>query len=913
MAEPALAPLHGRTRELTRLVEAVSRAAHGSASATVVQGVAGVGKSWLLERIHHELPTPFLVLRCQGHPAEQDLPFAGLHQLLGPVVTEIDSLSKPQREALAAALALSPAEPAERFAAAAGLHALLTRLAEVQPVLVLVDDAHVLDHSTLEAVSFAARRLDADRVAVVLATVPDAASEIELPGGVIDLEPLDSTVARAILSSAYPKLARPVAERILEVAAGLPLALLEIPASLTPEQLAATQPLGRSLPPGRTLERLYRQRLAELGEQGCLALLVASLGELDPVVVERALTQLGLGFEDLERAESTGLISLREARVRFNHPTLVSALHNAVTESAWRRAHRALAAVLTDEPARQAWYLDAVTNGPDEQVARALASSAEEAMSRGAYAEAGKALESAAARAATPCARHTHLVAAAESYARCGAYAPLAQLLEELAATAGTARERLRWEEVLLRTRIWTTTGVPDAAPVLASALEAAAAAPAEASSLVTTLSLALLIAGRHVEAASAIEQARGIARDGHVAIVTLRLTWDIVEVLTGVPGAGGVLQAHRLDTLHDAELAALDLPVALAASALTLLDEPATANAVIERQLETFRSVGALGLLGLCLAVKGAVVARQGDWVSARASFATGAQLCADTGFTGPAPHIDLRYAYFQAALGDAGSCRALVTRATAHEPTVPAVAALACCVLGRLELTNGHADVAVEHLVEAGSIEHSAGLTEPGFSSRVGDLVEALWRLRRAREALKDVELFEGRAAAAGRIAARAIAARCRALLAADHEFDKLFAEAAALHRRSPEVFEQARTELVWGQRLRRARRKRDARDHLHNALEEFQRLGAAPWAALAKAELAACGERRQHGLGPAAELTPRELEVAVTVAKGVTNAEAAAALCVSARTIEYHLSSVYRKLGVTDRAHLPATLLS
>src|SRR5690606_4782473 len=217
-----------------------------------------------------------------------------------------------------------------------------------------------------------------------------------------------------------------------------------------------------------------------------------------------------------------------------------------------------------------------------------------------------------------------------------------------------------------------------------------------------------------------------------------------------------------------------------------------------------------------------------------------------------------------------------------------------------------------AIGHLREAGRLEQITGTREPGFDSRFGDLFEASWRLNRTQEFADELDEFEERARSVSRHGSMAVAARCRGMLAAADHLAALFAEAARLPALAPDPFESARTELAWGQRLRRERRKADARHPLHRALDTFEHLGAEPWAAAARSELAACGERRvAASVGPLGTLTPREYEVASAVAAGATNAEAAARLFVSQRTVEYHLSAVFRKLGVQGRAALAAAL--
>jgi DNA-binding CsgD family transcriptional regulator len=906
--------------ERARLAAAVESASAGRAAVVVVNGPPGMGKTWLLDQAVRDATDAsggaggtdrLLVLRAAGHPAELALPFAALHQLVLPVVGALADLPPPQRKALEGALAMADLSPRDRFAAGSGLHRLLTDLADRRPVLVAVDDAQWVDPSSRQALSFATRRLDADRVTIVVAGRRPGDHELGRPDADrVVLGPLDDDAARALVRRERAGIALPTLDAVVHAAAGLPLALHEVPAGLTPGQLRAEEPLPHPLPLGARLDDLYAGRLARLDEDAALALLVACLEPLDRPRLDRALAGLGLSAAALDPSQSAGLVDVGPGGARVAHPTLAAAVHQRATDTARRRAHEVLARVLADRPSRRASHLAALTDAPDDTVAAAHEAAGHDAAGRSAWLVAGQAHQAAADWTGPDDGRRVdRLGLAAMAFARAGASAPLLHALSELTTAATGPAERLAAETDVLAARVWSADGPIDAEAVRAVADRHGAAAPAAAARLLTFLSLGLVISGRPDEVApclAAAKQLAGPCPDD----AELPLSWDIIDVHLGGTG-GDVLGGDWAERLSDAELAAPSLPIISAASALIWSDAQDRAAALLRRQRDALMAVGALGQVGICHGLLAAVAVRQGDWADAQARYATAIALCTDTDLRGPLPHIQARSAYLRAALGDADGCAALFAEARAASGDSPVMANLEACARGLLALGAGRCREAVDLLAPAGAWQDAAGIRQPGYSSLAGDLAEALWRLRHL-DALVRVATEAGeRARRAGRSGPQAVAARCRALTVGHDEIDDAFAAALRWHRDAPDAFEEARTQLCWGRRLRLARRRRDARPHLRAAFESFERLGAAPWSAQARSELAACGERHGSGSAVATRLTPRELEVAVAVAQGASNPDAAAQLCISRRTVEDHLGRVYRKLGVRDRSGLVAAL--
>jgi len=910
------------------LSAAVARAREGDACVVVVQGEAGSGKSWLLEQLISSVTRPrspsgslsaagmpdIQLLRASGHPAEQALPFAGLHQLLHPVRARIDTLPDIQRDAVGAALALqarSSTPPAQQFAVAAGVHTLLTTLAEERPLLVVVDDVHWLDTATIQTLGFVARRLDSDPVALVLATRPMVdAHPFADASAVVELGPLGDDDARELLRTAHPELVPAVADEVIRVAAGLPLALVEVPADLRPEQRRGEVPLTPTLPAGPTLDRLFSSRLGELDEDAETALLLASLDELDRDELSQALAAVGLSVTALEPAERVGLVLLHRDGITFSHPLVRSAVQRRARETARRRGHAVLADLFGDSPDRRAWHLHEMADGVDATVAEALAAAAAAAEARAAPAEAGRAWEAAASRSTTRAEAAPRLTRAAGAYLRAGDATASRRVFDGLVAASVGPVERARCERGRLVTASWAAFERPDADHVLGLAASASPTAPDVAAALLGDLGLGLMVAGRWSEAARVMADARANTSASGPSLRN-RLVDDMVAVMVGAPGAGALLRSDWDLELTDAALCDPELPAVHAASVRCWIGDPDGAARVLARMHTSLQRTGAVGMIGVIVAALADVDQRVGDWDKAAAGLETAERLCAATGLLAPLAFVRLRYALLLAARGADTACRDRLEAGAAAAGDLPLVSHLVEVALGQLALGAGRTQDAVDHLVRAGEIERREGMREPAYTSRSADLVEAWWRLRHEDEAAAELDRFSRDAEAVDRPSALAELARSRALLVATEDIDEAFATVLARFAPLRDPFGHARAELCWGERLRRAGRKHDARTPLRGAADTFGRLGADAWARRALAELAACGERRVVDAGPASVLTPQELQVAMAVANGSSNPEVAAALYLSRRTVEYHLSSAYRKLGVRDRHELAALL--
>jgi DNA-binding CsgD family transcriptional regulator len=926
--------LVGRAAECARLRDLVAAAREDRAGVLLLRGDAGVGKSRLLEHCVQSA-AGFRVLQIGGHESESAIPFAGLSWLLGPLTGLLPALPPVQAGALAGALQLGSGGPGgggpggggpgggggDRLAVAAATLTLLAAAAERQPLLVAVDDAQWVDLPSLEAIVFAARRLHAEPIAVVLAArpEPDAPAEAsallaalpELPvGGLAPAAAAELLAAREIGLSADV-----LAERVAETG-GNPLALLELPA------LAADALPVEPLRIGSRLEESFGQRVAAVpGLTRQAMLLLAAAGAAAGDVLAAALDRHGLSAADLEPAETAGLVRTDCDGVRFRHPLVRSALYQRASPAERRAAHRALAAAFAglDTPwarERYGWHLAAATIGPDEQTAAALDAAAAAAAARRSYATAMDLHERAARMSPPGDGRARRLLAAAHLGMPAGRVDASLPLLDRV--HAESADWKLRTEARHLRCRIEMWRGQPAAARdlLLAEADRVEPAEPFWAAIMLAHAALVSVMLGERKVAAEAGRRAVDLLAGLPEAVLMPAL---VVYALTAAV-EGDVAQARAALERCEPHLEAWD-PLApdqlllVAALAWTSLEEPAQALRWLDRAVRAARAASAIGLLPFQLSWLALALCRAGRWTAAYATAHDAVTLAGETRWETELPNSLVALAAIEAGMGQAEQCRAHVAQALAlgEQGGAEVIAARAASALALLELGAGRAGEAARQLRQVGAFVTGHGLGDPVLLSWAGDLVEAYVHAGTPELAGPAYETVLAEAERTRRPTELAVAARCRGLLAtAEADVHAAFAEALQWHARAEQPFQQARSRLWYGELLRRHRRRADARTQLAAALEEFERIGAEPWAARAREELRATGQTiRSPGAPNTTALTPQELRVALVVAEGATNAAAAADLFLSAKTVEYHLSSVYRKLGIRSRAQLVRAL--
>jgi DNA-binding CsgD family transcriptional regulator len=891
------AGLLGRAEELARLQALVDGAHSRRGGALVVAGAPGVGKTALLHAVDL---AGVRVLDVTAAQSEVALPWAGLAALLEPLLGHEPSLTPAARHALRGALSLEPPTGAD---GARVLHAALAMLDAAvadAPLLVRVDDAQWLDPSSRQAVAFIARRAAAAGVAMFVVWSLRGEAPERWPGvPVLTVEDLGRGDALALARRAG--VAPAVAEALVDAVGGNPLALIEAPAQLRPAERDGRAALPTVLPVGARLESAYAHRLLALPSGTRDALLVAALS------ADGASAPLATALGDLDvlaPAEDAGMIAVDANGVTFSHPIVRTAMEHAGTPSARRAAHRALAAA-TEGPQR-AWHLAAAAQGPDEALAAELETLGQDAAQRGDPASAATALARAADLSPDRERVIGRKVGAAAFAITAGNPGRAQALLDPLVAEA--REPLLRADVQVLRGTAIQQSGNPMAAFSLleAEAERVVAHDRARAAGLLTQAGVGLVAHGPMDRLAALAERALTLAPP-EAELVPAVLHASALASLGEHPRARTLLRRR------DRQLRTLDPTapgheiLAVAALAHLWLEDYEDAEDLLTWLVETCRERGAIVALAFPLAVLASLRLRQGSFGEA-ARLSDEALELGEDAIGSFLYSVTLTTAAFVAAnLGDATACTQHAERARAVGLRLDLTSTLACAeqALGFLALGAGDAGRAVVHLERARDHLQRFGSRDPSFLYTEADLVEAYARVGRSVDAAAlTAELAQG-ATATGSAWAAAATARCRVLIGPDDALSDQIGAALSAHARLSQPFELARTQLCAGERLRRARRRSDARAFLTSARETFAALGAEQWAARAAHELRAAGEH-DHERAPGA-LTPREREVCGLVAGGATNREVAAALYMSPRTVEHHLRMSYRKLGVRSRTEM------
>jgi DNA-binding CsgD family transcriptional regulator len=905
--------LVGREAERAQLDQLLARARRGHSGVLVLRGEPGIGKSALLDYAV-ERADGMEVLRTLGLESASELPFVALADLLRPALGHLDRLPKSQAEALNAALALGSGGQASRYPVAAATLSLIAAEAEETPVLCAIDDAHWVDRASAESLVFTARRLDAEGV-VMLFAARTGEGAFEAPGlPELELGGLPMDAARALLARTGRRVGRGVGDRLAAETAGNPLALLELSSLLSERQLAGHEPLDTPLPAGARVEAAFLRRTRVLSREAQLALLLAAASDSeDLALVVRAGQLLALPAAALEGAAAAGLIRLGDGRLSFQHPLVRAAVYQSAAPKERWAVHRALAGALdaAADADRRAWHLAAAAEGPDADVAAELERTAESARLRGGVAAEADALERAARLTPDGEARGRRFLRAARAAWRAGNVAEPAEMLDE--ALPKLADPLLRADAQELRAEMLKRLGDAEAAHelLLGEAARLETIAPRRAARMLTQASH---LHFRRNEGAPALELAERACRlAGPGVSDDLELAGTLAWALAYV----GRSEEARALALHCAELSEATGETANGpqiAWALAWLEEYDVSRRLIERFVRVHREAGALPDLAYALFFFAELEFRTGRFTAAYAAAQESVRLAEQTGRDLQVMASLAVLAAVEAVLGRADDARRHATHSLALAGTIFNLTFVcrANAALGLLELTNGRPREAVPHLKLVRRAALRSDNAEPSVLEWMPDLVEAYVRTGREDDALELLDVFEGHAGATDRAWALGASARYRGLLAEPDEVDLMFGRACAFHERTQRPFERARTELVYGERLRRDGRRAEARPHLRSALEIFERACAVPWAERARAELRATGETaRKRDPTVVERLTPQELQVALAIGEGRTNREAAAALFLSPKTIEYHLHNVYRKLDVRSRVELARLL--
>lgn len=905
--------LVGRQAELQAIDRLVSAARLGTSGVLALTGEAGVGKTALLDHSVRNFTT-MRVLRATGLESETEIPFATLLQLVRPALGELDGIPPVQAEALAAALALPgpPAadDPRDRFTIGAAVLSLLCRYAEGGSVAVVVDDLHAADAASANALTFAARRLAADPVVVLFGVrTPEGDALVRsLPS--LTVSGLDLDSARTLLGGSGGHPAHDEHVQLLHRATrGNPLALLELSAA----EPAVIRSLESDLPlrVPRALVEAFGRRVSRLSTGCRAALLVAAVCGTDLRLVADACAALGTDVRELGEAEDRDLVTVADGRVEFRHPLLRAAVYSRASTRERQAAHRAAAnATPAANADRRAWHLAEATWQPDAAIADRLARTGERALSRAAFSAAAAAFERSAQLEPDTGRRDARLLRAADAAWAAGDGERALVLLDRRSVGAATTPST---GEVELRASIAARTGsLRDALGILLAAADRAASPDGATIALADAVHATFYLGDARAATglADRLEALRPLVSEPRARALSLMAT-GMARTLAGTGGADDIREAVPLlesdpDLRHDPRRLSW-----LLLAPLFLRD--ATGGARLRVLVDEVRGAAGIGALPAVLFHVARDQATTRDWARAEANYAESIRLATETGQTTELAMSLAGLAWLDSRAGREEACRRHGERARelcrARDIHVGDV--WVAHAFGDLELSLGQAARAAGTLTELTAQLDRLGLDDVDLSP-APELVDALIRLGRRAEAAAIADDHLARARAKGRPWALARAERARGLAEAVDAGDDWFSSALERHAQTLDGFETARTRLAYGSVLRRDGRRIDARSHLRPALDGFAELGATVWCEQAAAELTATGEHvRRAATSAVAALTPQELQVSLLLVDGRTTREAAAALFLSPKTVEYHLRKVYTKLGINSRSDLAKLL--
>jgi DNA-binding CsgD family transcriptional regulator len=909
---PRTVRLLGRQHErrvIDRLLEA---ARGGKGEVLVAHGEPGVGKTALLDYAV-EAGRDFRPTRTVGVEGEAEFPFAALRQLCFPFLHLTEHLPDPQRDALSVAFGLRAGQTPSPPLVGLAVLGLLSEAAADRPLLFVVDDAQWLDDASARSLLFVARRLLAEKIALVFATRQLSDAFRGLPE--LHVPSLGHRDARALLEAVLPaRMDERVLERIVAETRGNPLALLELPRGLTPAQLAGGFGLPVAVPLSASIEESFKRRLANLPRDAQRLLLVAAADTVgDPTVVWRAAKALGIPESAAHRVESEGLFTIG-ARVAFGHPLVRSAVYRAAGAKERSEVHGALAEA-TDpdlDPDRRAWHRAQAATTPDEDVAADLERSAFRARARGGFAAAAAFLERSSALTVDPARRAGRALAAAEAKQQAGALDEALVLVGD--AEAGPLSDFERAQADVLRARIsFMADRGREAPPLLLKAAERFELQDQRLAHEVYLDALtAAIFAGRLGEP----DQARRVATATRAAASSppppraAKLLLDGLATLitdgyaAGTPVLRDALTAFRGDeTETDEGLRWLWL----AGRAAGHIWDYDSWDVLTNKQIRLSRESGALTVLPLTLSTRAGVHLFAGDLAGATSLIEEMNAVTEATesrevryapvalaAFRGYEPHasrmIDSSTRDFLARGEGMGLTLAQWASAMLHNG------------LGRYEEAFAAAEEAAEDRCEL------------WFSTwTMVEMIEAASRTGRAGRATEALELLSESTRASGTPWAVGVEARSRAVLAEGEAAEGLYREAIDHLQPTRLQVDLARAHLLYGEWLRRERRRIDAREELRVAHDLFADFGMEAFAERARIELLATGEHaRRRTVDTLDQLTPQEVQIARLAARGDTNREIASKLFISPHTVEYHLKKAFRKLDAKTRTQLAHRLL-
>jgi DNA-binding CsgD family transcriptional regulator len=906
---------------IDRLLDGARR---GSSAVLVLRGPPGIGKSTLLDYAAAEAGG-FAISRITGVESEVALGFAAIHQLLLPFFDGVGELPDPQRHALETVFGLADHGPPDSLLVFLAVLTLLDNAAREQPTLLVIDDAQWLDDESARVLTFVARRLHADPVVMLFAVRDPGTRPTDIfdPLPQLDVGGLPSSDARQLLEwiTGGP-LDSDVADRLVEQTQGNPLALTEIARELSGEQLRGQVRLPEHLPVARSLQDQFVERIRLLSPAGQTLLLLASAERMgDPALLHRAASAMDVPWEEaIANIEAAGLAAFTPM-VRFRHPLVRSAAYHAASATQRRQAHRALAHALHDEDDidRRAWHLAAAAAAPDEDVARELEAAAGRVFGRGGIQAATEFLLRASDLTPDAELRVDRLLHAVRVRAAEGDAARAQPLLNAVLTRVHVGRQRA--EAVWTQGLIWLGEGrAREAVRVLARAVASIEryddGFPLDA---LIAAEDAILYAGRLGDRSSralVATTARRFLPEGDPLSSTELLVRGVAIALlegwtTAAPTVRDGLTRLRQEAEQSGSLPSPKVPERgvvlhlLAVSAAACVFDDAALRAVSRSWVEFGERTRALATLPIALDITSVCEILAGRFRAAESAIAEAEGVLSLVGARGLIGEPGLGQLLLHAYRGEEEGTRAVAQERTAdaHERGSGVDLDFSHYALAMLELGSGRYEAALEHC-------RRIDLEDPFPPSTLAlpTLIESALRCDDLVAANAAFARLSQRARASGTDWSQGLVSGMRALLAPDEDAEQFYLAALEQLTRCTVTFDRARAQLLYGEWLRRVRRRRDARPPLREALDFFEGIDARTFAERARRELAATGEHSRPRSDTTRDLlTPQEAEIARLVAEGKTNADIASQLFISRSTVEYHLGKIYRKAGVTSRTQL------
>jgi DNA-binding CsgD family transcriptional regulator len=893
---------------LDRFVAAVRA---GDSQALVVSGEAGVGKTALLDYLAGNA-SGCRIVRTTGCQSEMELAFAALHQLCAPMLGSLQRLPAPQRDAVRTAFGMSSGPVPDRLLVGLGVLSLLSEVAEEQPLVCLVDDEQWLDRASAQVLGFVARRLVAESVGLVFAV---RISSGELAGlSELRIEGLQEADARALLDAALTgPLDMRVRDQILAETHGNPLALLELPRGLTTQQLAGGFGLPGTLRLSGGIDESFRQRVHVLPEQTRRLLLLAAAEPVgDPALLWRAAAMLGIGAEAGAPAVEASLVEFG-ARVRFRHPVVRSVVYGSALPTERQEVHAALAEV-TDpqlDPDRRAWHRAHAAPGPDEDVAADLARSADRAQARGGVAAAAAFLERATMLTLDPARRAERALGAASANLQAGAFDTVRQLLSIAEAGAITDLQQARIDLIAADLAFVTNRGSDAPSLLLKAASRLEPIDPDLSRATYLQAFSAAMLAGRLALGGGVLEVARaaGSAPPPPQAPRAPDLFLDGLAAhfdrgyAAGLPILRRALDVFGIGMSVDEQLRCHWVAAVVAPH---LWDDDRW-HLLSDRHVQLARGVGALSELPLALNMRAFTMLLAGDLTGA-ASLIGEFQVAMDATGSHLAPYAELGVA---ALRGRQAEAAALIDATTREVNLRGEGIGIGVAEWANAVLNNGLGSYEKAMQAAQRATAYSVEMVTPGWA--MAELVEAAVRSGHNDVAADALRRLAEITSASGTDWARGVEARSRALLSEGDAAERLYLVSIESLGNTRVRTELARAHLLYGEWLRRERRRIDARAQLHIAHEMLETMGMDAFAERASRELQATGEtaRKRNVAAGGEQLTAQEVQIARMARDGLTNPEIGVRMFISPRTVQYHLRKVFTKLGIESRTQLERVL--